>query len=106
MNVANCIVPAPQSLASASATPRVTQVFLAPFNEQQTATYVKKFAASKALNLETTWPNEKYTQVLWADSKVTGLAESPLMLFIILIITTKHSWNCKYTIFSKSNRFI
>ena len=84
MNVANCIVPAPQSLASASATPRVTQVFLAPFNEQQTATYVKKFAASKALNLETTWPNEKYTQVLRANSEVAGLAESPLMLFMIL----------------------
>ena len=87
MDMTNCVVPATQSSASASANtpPRVTHVFVAPFNDQQTATYVKKFANSKALNLET-WSSDKYTQVLKANSEVAGLAVSPLMLFMILTV--------------------
>ena len=95
----NCIVPAAQSSASANTPPRVTPVFVAPFNEQQAATYVQKFAHSKALNLET-WSSEKYTQVLKANSEVAGLAESPLMLFMVLTVlplidTERQAGHCR-----------
>ena len=84
-DVVKCIAPHSNSIDGQGDMDRVLQVFVAPFDERQTRTFVGMFAASSELSVDQ-WTAAKYTEVLAANPDVKALAESPLMLFMVLTI--------------------